>query len=373
MTEAFEIGVSLALQDGVSDAIAKARRDVAALEHAVRESGISLKSLREVGAKAASVSFADQRGEAAARPGRRDAQDAAHRSTTDDGAATLAALLGEPAPSPEAERPGETAPPVQMTDAPAAARGLDASARHTTRHVEPIATPPLARAPHPPLESALKATASADIVTRAEPSSPGVWGNSAPVAPVASPQRATEGEKRVFLDTASWSSPASAPKAPTALVGAGLVAPTTPAPTERDDGPADAEPVTLVTALRLSGGVAAMPQGETRVVAQPETISVALHDVRTDPGPPVQTNAGVASGAAPQAGAVSPSVPAQTAPLRAESYDDKPNEGDVFLDGMLVGRWMSKFLNREAARASAGPTGFDARRGQLLPGVTVGG
>ena len=53
--------------------------------------------------------------------------------------------------------------------------------------------------------------------------------------------------------------------------------------------------------------------------------------------------------------------------------DAGPQEGDVFLDGMLVGRWMSRFLTREAERASAGPTGFDARRGRLLPSVTVGG
>jgi hypothetical protein len=44
----------------------------------------------------------------------------------------------------------------------------------------------------------------------------------------------------------------------------------------------------------------------------------------------------------------------------------------VFLDGMLVGRWMSRFLQREGERASTGPTGFDPRRGRLLPGVTVG-
>jgi len=47
--------------------------------------------------------------------------------------------------------------------------------------------------------------------------------------------------------------------------------------------------------------------------------------------------------------------------------------GDVFLDGVLVGKWMSRFLGREAMRAPAGPTGFDPRRGRLMPGATVGG
>jgi hypothetical protein len=40
---------------------------------------------------------------------------------------------------------------------------------------------------------------------------------------------------------------------------------------------------------------------------------------------------------------------------------------------MLVGRWVSRFLLKQAERADAGPTGFDAKRGRLLPGVTVGG
>ena len=50
-----------------------------------------------------------------------------------------------------------------------------------------------------------------------------------------------------------------------------------------------------------------------------------------------------------------------------------PTEGDVYLDGALVGRWISRFLTQAAGRASAGPTGFDPRRGRLLPGATVGG
>ena len=49
-----------------------------------------------------------------------------------------------------------------------------------------------------------------------------------------------------------------------------------------------------------------------------------------------------------------------------------PMEGDVFLDGALLGRWMSKHLTQQAGRASTGPTGFDPRRGRLLPGAAVG-
>ena len=48
-------------------------------------------------------------------------------------------------------------------------------------------------------------------------------------------------------------------------------------------------------------------------------------------------------------------------------------EGNILLDGALVGRWISRLLTRDAERASVGRTGFDIRRGRLLPGATVGG
>ena len=48
-------------------------------------------------------------------------------------------------------------------------------------------------------------------------------------------------------------------------------------------------------------------------------------------------------------------------------------QGDVYLDGASIGRWMSRVLSREAERASVGPTGFDTRRGRLMPGATVSG
>ena len=46
--------------------------------------------------------------------------------------------------------------------------------------------------------------------------------------------------------------------------------------------------------------------------------------------------------------------------------------GDVYLDGAAVGRWLSRMMSKEAERASAGPTGYDLRRGRLLPGPGVG-
>jgi hypothetical protein len=77
-------------------------------------------------------------------------------------------------------------------------------------------------------------------------------------------------------------------------------------------------------------------------------------------------------GSAPGFPQARPAAEGPAAP-QAQAREAGPQGGDVILDGMKVGRWMSRLLDREAGRASAGPTGFDARRGQLLPGVTVGG
>ena len=47
MIEAFEVGVSLALSDGVSEEMAKARQEVALLEAALTSGGVSIRRLRE--------------------------------------------------------------------------------------------------------------------------------------------------------------------------------------------------------------------------------------------------------------------------------------------------------------------------------------
>ena len=55
-----------------------------------------------------------------------------------------------------------------------------------------------------------------------------------------------------------------------------------------------------------------------------------------------------------------------------QPQDGRPVGGDVFFDGALVGRWISRLLSKEAERASIGPTGFDIRRSRLMSGPSVG-
>jgi hypothetical protein len=50
-----------------------------------------------------------------------------------------------------------------------------------------------------------------------------------------------------------------------------------------------------------------------------------------------------------------------------------PRQGDVFLDGALMGRWMARTLAREAGRAPSGGAAFDPRRSPLPTGRMIGG
>jgi hypothetical protein len=52
--------------------------------------------------------------------------------------------------------------------------------------------------------------------------------------------------------------------------------------------------------------------------------------------------------------------------------DKRPAEGDVYLDGTLVGRWMEKQLARSAARPPVGSSAFDATRSRLPTGTMIG-
>jgi len=130
--------------------------------------------------------------------------------------------------------------------------------------------------------------------------------------------------------------------------------------------------ITLVNALRLSGGSAAATQGDDHSADAGDEVAAPDNDAMPDSSLPASASPPMMRSHAPQAGVAAPGA-REKSDDQAAPRDAGPNGGDVFLDGMLVGRWMSRFLNREVGRASAGPTGFDARRGMLLPGVTVGG
>lgn len=62
-----------------------------------------------------------------------------------------------------------------------------------------------------------------------------------------------------------------------------------------------------------------------------------------------------------------------SAPSGATDSGPGPTEGDVYLDGTLLGRWMARTLSAQASRPASGGAGFDLRRGVFPTGAMIGG
>ena len=73
--------------------------------------------------------------------------------------------------------------------------------------------------------------------------------------------------------------------------------------------------------------------------------------------------------------AVSPSLaPTARRPEPAGSFaQGGPTQGDVFLDGTRVGRWMADTLARAVSGPASGSTAFDPHMSAAWPGALQGG
>lgn len=89
----------------------------------------------------------------------------------------------------------------------------------------------------------------------------------------------------------------------------------------------------------------------------------------------------VAGEAAPEAGraGLPPQAAAELgtagapAPQGGAGAGAAPTQGDVYLDGALMGRWMARALAADAARPASGSAGFDPRRSAYPAGAMIGG
>ncbi len=104
-----------------------------------------------------------------------------------------------------------------------------------------------------------------------------------------------------------------------------------------------------------------LPQREGRC----EALSFAAPMAPSAAAPELQSAPAIAAPLAPAL----PSV----APVAEAGQEGGREGGAVYLDGMLVGRWMEERLARAAGRPSGGATGFDPRMGPSWPGALQGG
>ena len=135
----------------------------------------------------------------------------------------------------------------------------------------------------------------------------------------------------------------------------------------------------------LTGSSSPVSNVELRDPATSGSAAPAWPDAAEQPNTPVAAD-GVgrtapvrSTGATPrEAAAVEPTADRATAggqqngALSQETTRAGPTEGDVYLDGERVGRWMAKHLARELGGPQAAGTGFDPRLGPVWPGSLHG-
>ena len=332
MIEAFEIGIKLALDNGVAVGIAAIRQDLDALDRAVASSAAGLLTLRRLSESGAASAPAQSPSPPLVSPSIPAPTGAAAEPTARPFRASDIAPAPLPAPSPatpieptpSAPRPvtapaaaglASQPPPVQ-TAAPA---GQLASPRPTIPAAAAIAN----AAPVPARHSAPRSIPS--LITVASLPEPWATGpipiaqpepKPTPAAPTIAPRPITLAMGRMMR------SPSAAP----------LSTPPQPGPPPPPD--ADFAPM----AHRQVAPAAPAPR-----LARPD---------RPDPFPP-QTDSPAPSGS-------------------ARDHTPGALHGELILDGVRLGRWMSDRLARAADRPQSGTTGFDPRVSPSYAGAPNG-
>lgn len=362
MIEAYTIGITLALENGVSEGLNAIRGDLALLEKAATDAGSKLAEL----AAPAETS-------ALARLGQ-----------------TIAAPMPAPEPKPAVKfqtRPAETAPtpplsamvaatpsPVQ-TPSPMQPLPLRAA---TLVAMPPTLAPRNSVEPSPPPipSRPLSSPATAPAPVSATPASPRLSSASPParvavaapsVAPGPLPSSSAPAPPPAPVVSASSPPPLGPNLSPRqALLPRDLAAIALNVPLPRS-AEASSPVVNRVNAHPSQG-----PSSPLRLPASAVVPTVAALPTPASatyallPNPALAPAASAAPRAAP-ASAVAPAGPVAVAGAAASGAIC----GDVFLDGERVGQWLGELLAREASRPLSGATGFDPRLSPSWPGAPV--
>jgi hypothetical protein len=306
MDDAYEIGIRLVLENGVSSGIAALKDDLAAYDRALTATTGRLRTLSQAaGGTGIGHGLAAPTSAGVAVP-------TEHNLATDGEMVPLDAGAGRrqevpvPATSPAVFRP----PQVTIAAAPALPRVS------------------LAGLVGGPLEAALRS----------------------PVAPEQPVRAAVEARQdATSLGPGQVSAPATVTVMAMSPPGYARYAPAFPA----------SQPPAVVAPEMPEGSdgrLVSMPVPDQREARQAPPVARELF----------RSSAWEAVPSEPPAALAMPAAPVATASSTG------PVQGDVFLDGTRVGRWMSDRLARDVDRPQSGVTGFDPRLGPARPGSLHG-
>jgi len=281
MIDAATIGITLALNNGVSDGIAQIRRDLAALDAAVNASAAGLTRLAAL-AEGAGLALPARAAAALLPPAPRPTPAAAPAEAMETGApATGAAPAASPLPAPMPTAPASGgAAPIPPAPAPAAPIAA----------IAPRAAPGLAdfaahgRALAARAEESAPAPAHIAVPELADPMPwPTMPARAAPAAPPAAPPIAPSAALSAELTYPDTPRAAAAPLAPSPQAYAAPAAPT-PAHAASGPDPSHQAPATASVEITLDGAVLSRWMGDalSRQATRPPATAAAF-DPRLSP------------------------------------------------------------------------------------------
>ncbi len=350
MEDAYEIGIRLVLENGVSAGIAALQSELATYDRALTATTGRLQTATEVGRR-----FTAPMGSGGGVPAVRSpvAGELTEASDAETGRRREA-----PVPVPTMS-PRITVPPqVAVVLAPARIRATpperDSGVQERTLRL-PVAPELPARATTQTPQSALRLGREPAMPARPVPAAPAV---KAVPAVMAAP----------VVPAAPLVSAAPVVPAPQAMA--------VPPPSYAHYAPVspvDRAPAVVVQQVPDSG-LASRPVVDRREGQQAPVPAREL--VRPFEWSMTQPGEGFASAGAPpprpprpEGASIAATEPASPV---AAATPSGPTQGDVYLDGTRVGRWMSDRLARDVNRPQAGVTGFDPRLGPTWPGSLHG-
>lgn len=422
MNDAYTIGITLALENGVSAGIEEIRRDLQELNRTVDTSigelirldtliGATLRAVHQAAHESGLMQIAEAGQRLTARPlpirvspaPLRQVEPELSEQPATSVANGMPVVRNETTASPSVAARGEPVPlimhssPARLTLPPAAAPPPQPKTSLPLQLATSQPAAPTAQ-PQPIAPSRLMMSVNAPLPSKADVTTSAGY---PPLLPIAAPAALPNTPRSTNTVSASPALTTFPPTGRTQTLQpadlAGLVRRLAPlsveAPSDRPATPSSrgegrvgdyaqsTVPVPSIGGLRQVEGSWTEPPYERPLTVAPFP-TLRTPDSRRDLRDEVAiTNVGIPQGpAAPTAmsapGAkismTPPFVASSTGPILSEQNQSAGSEtGHVFLDGQLVGRWMREHLAQLAARPPSGSTGFDPKLSMMWPGAPI--